>query len=146
MRPDAIVDQKNTDTQFEALLSLYVLANHLEDPATANLVIAEIRRFCGPSKLPPGPKMVDLAFRSTVERDRLRNLLVDLYIYGSRTPPNAHCKFPRGEFSLDFLYLFMESVLTEKLKKTYREDIEALGGNPAGSKSQYDQSVRFPEY
>jgi hypothetical protein len=123
-------------------LSLYVFACRLEDPFTANLVISEIQRLFGPSELPPGPKMLDLAFRSIEKWDYLRNLLVDLYIYDSRTPPNRSSSFVPGEFPHDFLDLFMERVLvlgkrTNRiaLGHGYREGVENLGGNPAGLKT-----------
>lgn len=59
-------DQKNTDSQFQDLLSLYTLANRLEDPGTANLVIGEMRRFCSPSKLPRDRKWSILLFARSV--------------------------------------------------------------------------------
>jgi hypothetical protein len=102
---------------------MYFFANNLEDPTTANLVISEIQRLCGsPTNRPPGVRMVDIAFDQTIHGDGLRNLLVDFYIYGSRTP--------EGFFPHEFDELFMERFFVAKSNRwigvgeTFRQEHE----------------------
>jgi hypothetical protein len=146
-RPDAVVDQNNTDSRFKGLLSLYVLVNRLEDPGTANLVIGEMRRFCGPSKPTPGPKVVDLAFSSIKKRDPVLNLLVDLYIYSARASWEALRTPQAGDFLHDFLILFLERFLNAKAggQKEFRNDTGTLGGCPVPG-TQYSQYVSGDVY
>lgn len=80
--------QYRIDSKFEDLFSIYDVAFRLDDPITSNLVISEMQSFCGPCSQPPGPKVVELAFRKTDPDDRLRNLLVDFYIYGVAWMPH----------------------------------------------------------
>jgi hypothetical protein len=66
------------------LVQLYVIADGLQDPITANMVIDEIRRFSNIQEaLPPGPFAVDFAFLHTPKDSGLRSLLADIYVFGS---------------------------------------------------------------
>jgi hypothetical protein len=136
----AIAYQDSVDSKFKDLFNIYYVAFRLDDPITANLVISEMQHFCGPCSQPPGPKVIELAFRETNPDDRLRNLLVDFYIYGAT-------RILDGNFPHEFLALYMERSLAAKkngwieVGKSRRTTLETPGGDAAWNKSEYYKDV-----
>jgi hypothetical protein len=72
--------QQRADSKLKSLVHLYILARGLSDPATEDMVVDDIQNF-GMSDRTPGPEIVELAFSSTSEDAKLRNLPADLYIF-----------------------------------------------------------------
>lgn len=85
---------------YRYLAELYVLADGLQDPITANLVIDETRRFSCIACL-PGCPVLEFAFRHTLLGDGLRKVLADIYVFNSLGVSAEH--FPR-----EFLMLVIE--------------------------------------
>jgi hypothetical protein len=112
-------EKHRTDCKFGYLIDLYVLADSLIDPFTANMAITEIRRFGLKDSCSPGAKVVDRVFRSTREGDGLRNLLADCYIY------NPYVQFD-SDFPKAFLLLVLQRFQHEKIKETVTFDEETI--------------------
>jgi hypothetical protein len=133
--------QYRIDSKFEDLFGIYDVAFRLDDPITSNLVIREMQSFCGPCSQPPGPKVIELVFRKTDPDDRLRNLLVDFYLYGV-----AWMSHDDG-FSPEFLALFMERFLTARangfveVEKSHLMRLKNPGGNAVWNKDEYCKQV-----
>lgn len=93
--------------RYRELVSLYILADSLLDPITANLVIDQIAVLGWDSFQLPGEGLIKLAFFSTRGNDGLRKLLADFYIYMDET-------LPEGDFPKAFLSLVVERFLAAK--------------------------------
>jgi hypothetical protein len=127
----------SADRQFEYLVDLYILADSLIDPITANMAIAKIRRFGRIKGYSPGAKVIDRVFRSTREDDGLRNLLADCHIY------NLYVQYD-GDFPKDFLFLVLRRFQQAKMDEnvTFDEDhVQELDGNGPYTLGQYFQKL-----
>jgi hypothetical protein len=126
-------EKRRSDYRFEHLIKLYILADSLMDPLTANMAIAEIRSFGLTNGYCPGAKVMDRVFRSTRDGDGLRNLLADCYIY------NPYVQFD-GDFPKAFLLLVLQRSQRAKLGESVTfdgDDVEML---------QSDSPYTFREY
>jgi hypothetical protein len=128
------------DRQFEHSINLYVLADSLMDPLTANMAIAEIRRIgkvADEFSQTPGANVIARAFRSTREDDGLRNLLVDFYIYNPFAQHN--CDFPKA-----FLLLLSQRFQNAKHGNNVsfdEEHLEELQGDSPWTIADYYQKL-----
>jgi len=114
-------------------INLYVLTGILVDPVTQNLVIDDTMRWAGGLGIVPRAEVVHLAFRSTVEGDRLRNFLADTFIYSVN---NWWCE----DFSNDFLLLVlrrMEDQETSGNVSGVRESHRIVNRDSVWARSQY---------
>lgn len=75
-QPD-VEKETAVDGVFTNLVRLYLLAEYMEDPQTANLAINEIVRFTSLTNMILTDTAVSLAIASTTEKDPLRLLLRD---------------------------------------------------------------------
>jgi hypothetical protein len=133
-----VVNEKHrSDSQFEHLIKLYVLADSLMDPLTANMAIAEIRSFGLTDRYCPGAKVMDRVFRSTRDGDGLRNLLADCYIYNPYVEFDGH--FPKA-FLLLVLQRFQRAKLGESVKFD-ENDVEMLQSNSPYTLGEYFQQL-----
>ena len=82
--------------RYKALIKLYILADRLLDPTTANMAIDEIRRFSESVKCNPSAQAITFVFDSTKEGDGLRKLLADFIIYTGAYLPEGDV--PEGFF------------------------------------------------
>jgi hypothetical protein len=97
---------------YEYLVKLYITADSLQDPITANLVIDEVRRISQRACIPGGSALT-LAFDQTLEGDGLRNVLADIVIV-------CGDEYDDGvDHSIDFLKLVMKRSKT--VRSTTRE-------------------------
>lgn len=135
-------EKRRSDYRFEHLIKLYILADSLMDPLTANMAIAEIRSFGLTNGYCPGAKVMDRVFRSTRDGDGLRNLLADCYIY------NPYVQFD-GDFPKAFLLLVLERFQDAKVSQNVsfdEENIEELqGNNPYAIGEYFQQPEESPE-
>lgn len=69
------------DSHYDTLIALYLLADKLQDLATANMVIDKIQEFCKAVHVLPGKAPICAAYKSTVHGSPLRKLLRDLWFY-----------------------------------------------------------------
>lgn len=75
-------EYSGSDTeQFDLLIKVYILADKLQDPSTANAVIDEIVDFGEETRQMPSVQAINLTYRSTVHGHSLRRLLRDCYVY-----------------------------------------------------------------
>lgn len=79
----SITRQAFSESRFNELVDLYILADVLADPTTANIAIDEIRRFTNSFHEDPSAGVITYAFRFTRDGDGLRMLLADNFLYGS---------------------------------------------------------------
>ena len=95
------------DDQYSEFVEVYSLANYLEDPTTANIVVDAIRRFSHYSTKNPCAQVINFAFRSTTDNNGLRLLFVDSYVYNDVALPN-------GDLPKEFLRMVVDSFLAAK--------------------------------
>jgi hypothetical protein len=123
------------DRQYESFIDLYILADALLDPVTANMMIHNIRRFFLRDGHLPGAGVVDRALQRTREGDGLRNLLADFYIY------NGYTRFA-GDFPNAFLLMVLRRIQHAKLAGEIVIDEEQLAltkGDNEWAMNQYYQ-------
>lgn len=126
--------------KFKSLVSLYILADGLADPVTANMVIDTIKQFGqdGKQDRTPGTEVLELAFRSTREDDKLCCLLVDFYIF------NQAAKYKEGgDYPKAFLDLTLKRFLHWKDTGGVTIDIELheeVRGDRHWTRDEYHQS------
>jgi hypothetical protein len=94
------------DLRYEALINLYILADVLLDPTTANMAIDEIRRFRLDVKSNPGAHVITFIYNSTKEGDGLRKVLADFFIYSYTS-----LYMPKGDVPNDFFKFLMQRYL-----------------------------------
>jgi hypothetical protein len=82
------------------LVKLYILADKLGDPATANMVIDELVRFHAEHHLNPNRKVVNFAYESTVHGNPLRKFLRDVYLH--QCASDVYDYFNIVDFHADF--------------------------------------------
>lgn len=89
------------DHHYKALISLYLLADKLQDIVTANKVMDKIDSFHTITEVHPGKEPISIAYQSTVEGSPLRKLLRDLWFYNT----NVACRkrLQEGDFPKHFL-------------------------------------------
>jgi hypothetical protein len=133
------------DCQFERMIDLYVLADSLMDPLTANMAIAEIRRIGevgDEDSQVPGAEVIDRVFRSTREGDGLRNLLADFYIY------NSYVEYD-GDSSKAFLLLVLKRFQSAKNTEAVSFDKDYMGelqgDSPWTIRQYYQKLEQSPE-
>lgn len=102
-----IVYQKAVDARYMELVRLYIVADSLADPTTANIVIDEIRRFSRFSVKNPSTEVINYVFRSTTDNDGLRILFADFYVYDDY-------QLPEGDLPKEFLHLIVKRFLAAK--------------------------------
>lgn len=112
-------DTDSGNEYYRYLVKLYIIADSLRDPTTANLVIDETRRFSYVACLPGFP-VVKLAFRHTMPGDGLRKVLADVYVFKGSSISGEHCP-------LAFLMLVIgRSMATRKKNEAVSAAIEAV--------------------
>jgi hypothetical protein len=63
------------------LVDLYILADHLMDPVTANMAVDELRTFFGKYSSSTSTELIGHVMRSTKKGDGLRTLFADFFVY-----------------------------------------------------------------
>jgi hypothetical protein len=101
------VRQTAITSRYMELVRLYVVADRLADPTTANIVIDAIRRFSHSSCMNPNASVINFTFRSTTDNDGLRMLFADFYVYDDVALPN-------GDLPKEFLRMVVDSFLAAK--------------------------------
>jgi hypothetical protein len=76
-----ILGDNAVDDQNGTLVKLYILADKLGDPTTANMVMDELVRFHTEHNRNPIRKIVNLAYESTIHGNPLRKFLRDVYLH-----------------------------------------------------------------
>lgn len=129
------------DRHFGYLIDLYVLADSLINPLTANMAITEIRRLGLKDGYEPGAKVIERVFRSTREGDGLRNLLADCCIYTTDV-------YFEGVFPKAFLLLVVQRFQNAKYDGhiPFGEcNIKQLqGGSPLAAKEYFQKLEQSP--
>jgi hypothetical protein len=109
------------DSHYDRLITLYLLADKLQDFATANMVMDKVQQFCSITRTHPGKLPVRTAYQSTADGSPLRNLLRDMWFYDAR--PEDPVRFEESGFPLEFLH----DIFTLYLKiKVHDEDIDCF--------------------
>jgi hypothetical protein len=121
---------------YQTLINLYILADKLLDPTTANMAIDEIRRFGESVGRNLGADDIILVFDSTTEGDGLRKLLADFIIY-------TGIKLPEGDMPKDFFKFVLQRYLTESWNKRLytRHQFGTVVGKVGWADSDYYQDV-----
>lgn len=128
------------DLRFHTLPRLYILADSLLDPTTANLVIDEVASLAWNYRHAPGTAVIDVAFASTREKDGLRNLLADLHAHLDET-------VPKGDLPNAFLSLVFQRFLTAKVidgirvQPAFTKRLENVCADSKWAKSEYYQRI-----
>jgi hypothetical protein len=91
-------DSDVADDYYEHLVRLYIMADSLQDPITANMVIDETRRISQQS-CTPQTNTLKLAFDQTLPGDGMRNVLADTFIFGGDEDPDD-IDYPAGFLKL----------------------------------------------
>jgi hypothetical protein len=81
--------------QYTDFIKLYILANHLKDPATANMAVDKIRIHMGKYVWTPSTEVINLVLDSTKKDDGLRFVFAGFFVYqtGSRLDPELPKEF-----------------------------------------------------
>jgi hypothetical protein len=81
--------------QYTDFVKLYILANHLRDPATANMAVDKIRIHMGKYVWTPSTEVINLVLDSTSKDDGLRFVFADFFVYqnGPRLDPELAKEF-----------------------------------------------------
>jgi hypothetical protein len=81
--------------RYTELVKLYILADYLEDPLTATMVVDEIQLFMGKHVCTPSTKVINLVLDATDEDDGLRLVFADFFVYhiGPRLDPELPKEF-----------------------------------------------------
>jgi hypothetical protein len=90
-----------SQTGFESLIKLYLLADKLQDLTTANMVMGEVIQFAAQTNEIPRHAAISLAYDSTTEGNPIRTLLRDYWVY--QTPADGISHFKTGNFPKEFL-------------------------------------------
>jgi hypothetical protein len=77
---DGVLHGLKAEDRYLKLMKLYALAKFLLDHKTANLVVDETIRTADLVKTFPGSSAVESLYRSTVDGDCMRRLVVDYYV------------------------------------------------------------------
>ena len=111
------------DDQYSDFVEVYSLANYLEDPTTANIVIDGIRMYMEKYAYAPSKKVIRLVLNSTEENDGLRLVFADFFVYqsGHRLDP----KLPKEFFIL--VTQRYESMKTDQKIVVKKELVERFG-------------------
>jgi hypothetical protein len=84
--------------QYTDFIKLYILANHLKDPATANMAVDKIRIHMGKYVWTPSTEVINLVLDSTKKDDGLRFVFADFFVY--QTGPRLDPELPKEFFVL----------------------------------------------
>jgi len=122
------------DLRYEALINLYILADVLLDPITANMAIDEIRRFRLDIKSNPGAQVITFIYNSTKEGDGLRKVLADFFVYTSLC-------MPKGDVPNDFFKFFMQRYLGERKNGHLTKKFYNVVGKDGWADLDYYQDV-----
>jgi hypothetical protein len=147
-------EQKKTDEQekkdkqekkdivtVNLLLDVYLLADRLLDPTTANVVIDEIIAFVDTLSWAPGQHFIARVYDSTLEGSPLRRLCRDWRVHEI---PGWASRFPKAEWSLPHEYLQDLLIEIDRLQdRYYHRSIREIFGGRASSrpKGHYYQKV-----
>lgn len=71
------------DQQTETLINVYLLADKLQDLATANIVIDELIRYGLEAEENPGFEAISIAYSATIHGSPLRRLLRGYHVHGT---------------------------------------------------------------
>ena len=133
------------DQYYEYLVKLYITADSLQDPTTANMVIDETRRI-SQQAAEPKSETLQLAFDHTVPSDNMRNVLADIFIL------NGHELGDAIDYPPDFLKLIVErfktmretnSEVRDAATKVGKKTLWAFGGGEGGHQAcrEYHQET-----
>lgn len=111
------------DDQYSEFVEVYSLANYLEDPTTANIVIDEIRMYMEKYAYAPSKEVIRLVLNSTEEDDGLRLVFADFFVYQSGHPLDP--KLPK-EFFIPVTQRY-ESMKTDQKIVVKKELVERFG-------------------
>lgn len=109
-----------SQTGFESLIKLYLLADKLQDLTTANMVMGELIRFAAQTNEIPRRAAISLAYDSTTESNPIRTLLRDYWVYQS--PADGISQFKTGNFPKEFLQDVGADPMLLRLGKATTED------------------------
>lgn len=106
------------DLRYKSLISLYLLADKLQDMATVNTVMNKIQNLNTTIRVHPGRGAISIAYQSTMEGSALRKLLRDLWFY--ETGPACRKRLSEGGFPNDFLHdMVKQYVWTKTIDDIY---------------------------
>ena len=103
------------DAGSEALIKVYLLADKLQDLATANMIMDKLIKFVAQTGEIPKHGPTSLAYNSTADSSPLRALLRDYWVYQIPTDGADHLK--ANDFPKDFLQDVATELMLVKLGK-----------------------------
>ena len=109
-----------SDTGSKALIKLYLLADKLQDLATANMVIDELMDFVAKAAQIPRYAPTSLAYNSTAGNNPLRALLRDYWVY--QMPTDGADLLKANNFPKDFLRDVAAEFMLLRLGKATTQD------------------------
>jgi hypothetical protein len=99
----------------DALINLYLLADKLQDLATANMVIDQMNDFYANTDVHPGKGPISTVYRSTTDGSPLRNLLHDLWYRDA--DDDCEKLLQESCFPKDFLHVLVKMYVRVKVSK-----------------------------
>jgi hypothetical protein len=97
----------SADDGFRALIHLYLLADRLQDIATANMIIDEIIQYSDIVRAAPGSQNYDHIYKHTAPHNPLRILMRDYFLHETSPTDERAVKGLPPELMTDVLLEFM---------------------------------------
>ena len=137
-------DPDAADQYYEYLMKLYTIADRLQDPITANMVIDEVRRISQKACLPQTDALGH-AFDHTLPGDKMRKVLADMFIFSGDELLGVSypAKFLRLVVKRFKLMRATNSEVGNAATKVGEETLWALGDDDRGhqARREYHQEI-----
>jgi hypothetical protein len=115
------------DIRYNTLIKLYLLADKLQDMATANMVMDKIEQFYKIAGVHPDKVPISTAYQSTVEGCPLRKWLHNIWFYD--TNERSEKRFQENGFNNEFLHDVLKQYMRVKVTRPSKDSFSIIEAN-----------------